>query len=916
MGELTPERWRELSPHLDLALEMSGDQRAAYLADLRLRDAALAGELEILLEEGRGASRDAFLEAALPLPPPDASLAGQTFGAYTLDALIGQGGMGNVWLAHRSDGRFEGKAAVKLLNASLLGRAGEGRFRREGQVLARLADPHIARLIDAGVSASGQPYLVIEYVEGEPLDRFCDEHGLTVEERLRLFLDVLEAVAHAHSNLIVHRDIKPSNVLVDRSGRAKLLDFGIAKLLESEGEAAAMTALTREGGRALTPEFAAPEQVTDGVVTTATDVYALGILLYLLLTGRHPAGETGRSPAELVRWIVEKEPDRASDAVGERRSPDAEARQRTAGDRSTTPDALGKILRGDLDTVVAKCLKKNPSERYVSVTALADDLRRFLRHEPVSARPDSLRYRSAKFLRRHRVAVAAAATVLAAAVAGTAMIVARGRDAQRQRDAARQQLARATAANEFLGFLLSVAAPAGRKISVSDLLAQGEGLADKQFADNPAMHSEMLATIGERYMNAENWEKALTTLERAAAMARDPGQQARALCPLALAKLANGDRKTATAMITAAIAQLPDEPQYALQRAACLCRFAEFGYYTDEAEPMIRHAREAIAVLGSASVPSKPERTDAEASLAYGYYLARDNARADQAFAKVMAALESTGRDRTIAAADTLNNWGLVHFDGDIVRAEPLLRRSVELHRQVEGEVGPTPTTLLNYAAALFQLARYDEAESLYAETIRTSRARAEHRIEIDAMVELADLYLERGELDHAAAQLSEVDRSFRVSPLFVPLRQAQYAYARGLLALKRGEWARARELFADSLRQLDKSEAKFNVNVFALIGLARAEKALGHPEDAERAARRALELAQSFVPKGTPSYMIGHAQAALAEILLWRGDRASAQATIAAATDQLTRSLGGTHPAIERARLIAQAAAGDAPPP
>ena len=236
MADLSPERWRLVSPYLDEAMELSDEARAAWLAQVRARDATLADDLEALLDEHGHAGREGFLEGKPPSPSAPSPLAGQTVGDWTLASLIGQGGMGNVWLARRNDGRFEGRAAVKLLNASLLGRAGEERFRREGDLLARLADPHIARLLDAGVSPSGQPYLVLEYVEGEPIDRHCDARKLDVDARIRLFLEVLEAVAHAHANLIVHRDIKPSNVLVGGDGQAKLLDFGIAKLLEGEGE--------------------------------------------------------------------------------------------------------------------------------------------------------------------------------------------------------------------------------------------------------------------------------------------------------------------------------------------------------------------------------------------------------------------------------------------------------------------------------------------------------------------------------------------------------------------------------------------------------------------------------------------------------------------------------------------------------
>src|SRR5206468_3346080 len=210
-------------------------------------------------------------------------------GAYKLISPIGQGGMSSVWLAERNDGRFERRVAVKFLNIALAGSAGERRFRREGKILGRLAHPCIAELIDAGISPAGQPYLVLEHVEGEHIDHYCDQRTLDVRARARLFLDVLAAVAHAHSNLIVHRDIKPSNVLVTADSQVKLLDFGIAKLLEDERHAASPSQLTREGGGALTPQYAAPEQLTGGAVNAATHVYALGVLLYVLLTGRHPA---------------------------------------------------------------------------------------------------------------------------------------------------------------------------------------------------------------------------------------------------------------------------------------------------------------------------------------------------------------------------------------------------------------------------------------------------------------------------------------------------------------------------------------------------------------------------------------------------------------------------------------------------
>jgi serine/threonine protein kinase len=907
MPELTPERWREIAPHLDRVLEKPEPDRAVYLAEIRTRDPELAAELEALLDERLGASRDRFLEGS-PSTIPSASIAGQVFGTYTLDALIGQGGMGNVWLAHRSDGRFESRAALKLLNASLVGRSGEERFRREGQVLARLADPHIARLIDAGVAASGQPYLVLEYVEGRPIDEYCDAEGLRVERRLELFLEVLEAVAHAHANLIVHRDIKPSNVLVDRGGHVKLLDFGIAKLLEGEGEGGAATALTREAGRALTPEFAAPEQITAGVVTTATDVYALGTLLYLLLTGRHPAGEALRSPAELIRWTLETEPDRPSVAVSPGRRRGAAETDDVAAARSATPEALRRKLRGDLDTIVSRALKKHPAERYPSVAALADDLRRFLRHEPIAARPDTLGYRTARFVQRHRTGVAAVALVLLAAVAGSVAVLRESREARRQRDAARGELARATAANEFLGFLLSTAAPAGRMLSQQALLEQGQALADKQFADNPPLHAEILATIGQQYLDAENWPRAIPVLERATRIAPDAGLRSRTLCALALAQMATGNVDAAKATIARGMATLPEGSQYALERAACLCRQSEFGYFTDEGAPMTQNARAALAVLDAAPVGSTVERLNAMGDLAYGYYLSRENARADAAYAELMASLEKTGRGRTTAAADALNNWALVHFVGDIVRAEPLMRRSLELRRSIEGP-DVTPTIVFDYASVLSRLARYDEAAPLFEETIRTAQKRQEGRIEADAIMELSDLDTERGDLRRAAADLARIDPSTFRSPVFNIQRQAHFAYSEGIQALVRGNAVLARDRLAKSTLLFRKSTARNNLTVFVLIALARAELATGHTEAAMAAAREALEISKSFVAEGTPSYLVGHSLEELGEIELVAGDRTAARTTLASAVDQLSRSLGPEHPAVRRARRLADRA-------
>ena len=894
---LTRDRWQRLAPHLDRALEIDGDERAAWLASLEKDDPELAAELRALLDEHAAAEREQFLDLGPERPAP-ATLAGQVVGAYTLVEPIGQGGMGSVWLARRSDGRFEGLVAVKLLNVSLIGRAGEERFRREGSILARLTHPNIARLTDAGVSGAGQPYIVLEYVDGERIDQYCDARRLGVEARLGLFLDVCAAVARAHANLVVHRDIKPSNVLVAKDGQVKLLDFGIAKLIEEETGSGEVSALTREGGRAMTPEFAAPEQLTGGAVTTATDVHALGTLLYLMLAGQHPAGAARTSPALLLKAIVDTDPKRPSDA----------ATDSDASTRSATREGLRRQLRGDLDTIVAKALKKDPAERYASVDALAADVRRYLVHEPIGARPDTIGYRTAKFARRHRVGVAAGALAAAALVAGTAAIVWQAREARKQRDEARSELNRSTATNEFLGFLLSAAAPPGRKFVVSDLLEQGEAVADKQFPGDDPMRAEILTSIGRQYLSAERWERAVPVLTQAEGIARkshDPGLLARAACSLAIAEMGTAKRAEAEARVTSALAGLPDVPQYALARADCLTRQSEFGFFTDDGNGMIRHADEALKTLDRSPIDSQTIRLDAQGALAYGYYLTRQSGKADRAYAELTAVLQRSGRDRTLAAADVLNNWGLVHFLGDIRKAEPLYRRCLELHRSIEGEDAAGTIILHNYAGVLFQLGRYAEAEPLYRQTILTARARDDRGLEIDATLGLAALQAETGRLDEAQATVATLD-PYLGQKMFGRWKRAYLAYTRGVLARARGEAAESRVQFAEAVRLYDEVDAKFVYSFFALVGLSRAELATGHARAAEAAAGRAITLAESLVEKDSPSYLIGFSKAVMGEAQLANGQPEAGRGNLEAALAQLEQTLGPDHPATRSVRGLA----------
>ena len=545
------EAWARISPRLDELLELPPPERVARLADIAHDDAALAADLSLLLAQQTHADRLAFLEGSALDAAARATLAGQTIGAYTLEQPLGEGGMGAVWLGRRSDGRYQGRVAVKFLNLALLGRGGAERFAREGSMLARLTHPNIARLFDAGV-AGGQPYLVLEYIEGVPIDQYCDSNRLTIEKRLRLFLDVLAAVAHAHNNLILHRDLKPSNILVTAQGEVKLLDFGIGKLLAEQNTAAPATELTELAGRAFTPDYAAPEQVQGGDVTTATDVYALGVLLYQLLAGRHPTARSTDTAVDRVRAVIDREPTRVSDAA-----PGAD--DTVAHARATVAHKLARTLRGDLDNIVAKALKKRAIERYPTVAALADDLRRYLDHEPVAARADSLAYRASKFVRRHRVAVGAGSMTVLALLAGVIGTTWQAIEARNQRDRALAEIRYSRVNHEVLMSLLDDALRSGASEQWHEMLDKAREQLRVRHESDPMSQARVLLMLAGRYatLNDERGEAAITAeLEQLEPSLPDPALRAQINCARADLLLYGRDAARARPLVMQAMQSL------------------------------------------------------------------------------------------------------------------------------------------------------------------------------------------------------------------------------------------------------------------------------------------------------------------------------------------------------------------------
>lgn len=674
-------RLREL---FHAAVDLPPEEQAKFLAALPTEERTHLAELTELLaanlQTGDPAAAFAVSTEALQA---DTSLAGRRLGVWQLETLIGQGGMGAVYLAARADGVVKQRAAVKLVHPALASSSLHQRFLTERQVLASLENPAIARLLDAGTSEEGHPYLVMEYVEGTDVERHCVERGLTVDERLTLFRGVCGAVEYAHRNLIVHSDIKPGNVLVTADGQVKLLDFGIARLLGTGGD------ITLAGAVRFTPAFASPEQLAGRSVTTATDIYSLGVLLYRLLTGRHPYKLTGLPLSGVARVITEETPRTPSSAVlqappeGSDELIDADV-LRPQLDRKS----LSRALTGDLDTIVLTALRKEPDRRYASVAAMAEDVRRHQEGLPVVARGDSWRYRAGKFLARNRLASLASAVAIVSLIAGAGIAVWQAREATRERDRARVQAHRAEEMNRLLRSTLTSADPIrgeGREIKVVALLAGASARLGTELAGQPGLEGSLRETLGETYRNLGLAEEAEGEFSRA----------------LALHAKAGDEQSAARARVLLAVA-LRDQGKF---------------------EAAEKDLRDALTVLRRAG--SNFETTQALDAL---LVTLRHQGKFEEAIAageEAAAMLRSRFPDQLNPLASLLNNLALAYGEqGKFAEAERLHRQSIALIRRDRGDRHPqTAEAVANLAGVLDMQGKLAEAEPLYREAMLTQEA-------------------------------------------------------------------------------------------------------------------------------------------------------------------------------------------------
>jgi eukaryotic-like serine/threonine-protein kinase len=539
------------------ARELAPAERTRFLAE-ECADGTLREEVEALLEADEGSG---FLDAGLPGLQSVAALSGnvdpERIGAFRIVRELGRGGMGVVYLGERADGQFEQTVAIKIVGADAADDAMRRRFLSERSILAGLKHPHIARLLDGGITPDGRPYLILEYVDGLPITAYCDAHRLDIRARLRLFLDICAAVQHAHAQLIIHRDIKPGNILVDAEGRVHLLDFGIARLLAAEGNA---IATTHADLRAMTPEYASPEQVRGENLGVATDVYSLGVLLYELMCGTGPYTVTARGAIEIAHAVCTQEPVRPSERALRDIAHGSTARERASA-RSTTAERLSRALAGDLDSIIMMALRKEPEARYASVASLRDDLERYFGGRPVQAHRGNARYRAYRFVRRHRTVVLAAGLAGVSLLGGAAAAAWQAHAANAERDRAERALADAEALTALLTELFRTGelddGRPGADVTAADLLRRGAIRAD-ELSDRPLVQARLLAVIGTMSLDLGRFAEAQSMLQRAAELQREGGDEAAlelstTLLALGRVQSARGDHEAARTPIGEAL---------------------------------------------------------------------------------------------------------------------------------------------------------------------------------------------------------------------------------------------------------------------------------------------------------------------------------------------------------------------------
>jgi len=872
-----PPTWKRISAALDEGLDMSVTEREVWLGALERTDSGLAGRLRELFAQHERLEDSGFLDHSPSGNPAlislfGGSLEGKQAGAYVIERLLGRGGMGEVWLASRSDGRFEGRCAIKFLERSIAQPKLAERFRQEGRVLGRLIHPNIARLLDAG-TLEGRQYLVLEYVDGEPIDRYCEAHNLSVQARVRLVLDVIAAVAHAHTNLVIHRDIKPSNVLVTLDGTVKLLDFGIAKLLRG-GSDDEDPSLTRFEEVALTPEFAAPEQLLGESSSTATDVYQIGMLLYVLLTGRHPFVTSG-TRAERVRAAIEGQLPLAS---------------------AFATGPLRRHLRGDLDAVVAKALSKNPADRYATAETLREDLVRYLNHAPVRARQGAALYNTVKFVRRHWLGTCATAVVGVALLAALLIV-----NSERKRAF---ELATQTAAvTDFMDAVITEAAASDpeRPVTVTEMVAQAEQLILGDKSGDRATQASILFQLGSFYDDAGEHEKAIRLLDHGLTLmadSHDEEARARLICGRAVAI---AQAQSPEAALPAIDQQLHSIHVRSSGRAECLSDRSIISMHLDDREGALRYAQEALTALKATPLASRRHIANYTSLLAEGYYGVGRNREAFSTFAEALQMYAELGFSRGEDATTTRNNLAVAYQTaGQPLRALPIFEENLAL--MAERIATPHPVFMINRAQSLEFVGRFSDARAAYRAGLDADADR-DRNSKVTFLLGLANTSRRLGDLAAAAKYLNDAAEVLGPEESPSSFMSIKLDVARGMLDIANGKPEDAQSEFARAAASPHGLTTPLDID----LGKAEAHLLAGDPNTAAQDARAALDKASALRGDLPWSFRTGLASLMLGRALAKLGDPVQARQAFDTAVKHLSNTVAADHPDLLRARELLQ---------
>lgn len=749
------ERWQRLSPLLDALIELDAAERTARLVELREEDAELADELEKLLTLED--EHQDFLSEPLVTPPPSAK-PDTMIGPYKLERMLGEGGMGQVWLARRADGLYQRRVALKLLRPGLADPNLRQRFNRERQILARLGHPHIASLLDAGISVDNQPYLALEYVEGEAITDWCRGRDLDTEERVRLFLQVCEAVSHAHANLIVHRDLKPSNILVTPLDEVRLLDFGIAKLLDSPEPGRDST---RTEVRAFTLHYAAPEQIRGEPVTTMTDVYSLGVVLYELLAETKPYRLSRQSDAAWEEAILLTDPQKPS--LNLQREADSDPSRKQALRRRA------REIAGDLDNIVLKALSKRPEQRYASVEAFALDLERYLEGKPVLARPQSLAYRSHKFMHRHRWVLATAALILSVMTSALGLVT-------WQAEQAKKEANRAQALQNFVtGLFEQTGGTSTGPLDVRELLRAGEQRANRELAAQPLTRAELFGVLAKLRLSLGDYQDAERLLKLQATLIEPLEDAPYSLRLGSASDLGRAQRQLGQPQ--ACVAQMaPLEAEARRLQGQLPVHVATFYSELGRCRSETDEDSELARVLFQRSLEIRRNTLDDIAGVVENLgdlaALYRDDNKLPEAlrgYRNALAQLQASVGDRHPLAIELQRNLcALERRAGHLAIAERDCYDALSLALELRGEDHPDAIDARRqFAAILVDEGRLDEAEAAFTQT----RARLAARLgERHAKVARDDnslgiIAFERGDTDAALKLLDRALATLRKTP-------------------------------------------------------------------------------------------------------------------------------------------------------